>query len=247
MKPVAILYATREGHTRRIAEHVAAAMRARGLPADVLEVVAESGLFSPERHAAVVLAASVHGGVHEPEMVSFVRRHRDELENLPSAFLSVSLTEATAEDEARPPDARREAGDDVRAMLETFFKSTGWHPGWAKPVAGALPYSRYGALKRFVMKQIVRRSGGPTDTSRDYEFTDWASLDRFIDEFVADLTVGAMPAQAVLLGPRGLVEALALRRCSGVAAPHGARSFRKSISTWYCPPAGRVLTSSPLS
>jgi menaquinone-dependent protoporphyrinogen oxidase len=194
MKPVAILYATREGHTRRIAEHIAGALRARGLPADVLDVVALSGLFSPERHAAVLLAASVHGGHHEPEMIAFVKRHRDELESVPSAFVSVSLSEATVEDEARDPGVRRAAGDEVRAMIKAFFESTGWHPGWAKPVAGALLYSHYGAFKRFVMKRVVGRAGGPTDTSRDYEFTDWVELDRFVDEFAAELKAEAATA-----------------------------------------------------
>jgi menaquinone-dependent protoporphyrinogen IX oxidase len=30
------------------------------------------------------------------------------------------------------------------------------------------------------MKTISRRAGGPTDTSRDYEFTDWVALDQFV-------------------------------------------------------------------
>lgn len=160
----------------------------------MLDVVSLGGLFSPERHAAALLAASVHRGFHEPEMIAFVKRHRDELESVPCAFVSVSLSEATVEDEARDPEVRREAGDDVREMLKAFFESTGWHPGWAKPVAGALPYSRYGVFKRFLMKQIAGRAGGPTDTSRDYEFTDWVALDRFIDEFAAALKAEAAPA-----------------------------------------------------
>ncbi len=196
MKPVAILYATREGHARRIAEHIGADLRAAGVPADVLDVVALGHLFSPERHSAALLAASVHGGLHEPEMVAYVERHRDDLDLVPTAFVSVSLAEATAEDEARPAEVRREAGDEVRATMAAFFERTGWHPGWAKPVAGALPYSHYGWFKRLVMKQIVRRSGGPTDTSRDYEFTDWAALDGFVDGFVAGLRDVAATAAA---------------------------------------------------
>ena len=33
---------------------------------------------------------------------------------------------------------------------------------------------------KMVMKTISRMAGGPTDTSRDYEFTDWVALDRFV-------------------------------------------------------------------
>jgi menaquinone-dependent protoporphyrinogen oxidase len=37
------------------------------------------------------------------------------------------------------------------------------------------------------MKRIARKEGGPTDTSRDYEYTDWEAVDRFADAFAAKL------------------------------------------------------------
>jgi menaquinone-dependent protoporphyrinogen oxidase len=52
------------------------------------------------------------------------------------------------------------------------------------PVAGALTYSKYNFFIKLIMKTMARRAGGPTDTSRDYEFTDWAALDRFVLERV---------------------------------------------------------------
>ena len=48
------------------------------------------------------------------------------------------------------------------------------------PVAGALAYSQYNFLVKLVMKGIARRAGAPTDTSRDYEFTDWPAVDAFV-------------------------------------------------------------------
>jgi len=32
------------------------------------------------------------------------------------------------------------------------------------------------------MKAITAREGGPTDTSRDYDFTDWPAVDQFADD-----------------------------------------------------------------
>jgi hypothetical protein len=49
-------------------------------------------------------------------------------------------------------------------------------------VAGALLYSKYNPLVRFVMKRIAKEAGAATDTSRDYEYTDWVGLDRFVVE-----------------------------------------------------------------
>jgi menaquinone-dependent protoporphyrinogen oxidase len=50
-------------------------------------------------------------------------------------------------------------------------------------VAGALPYTRYNWLKRWVMKRIVAKAGGDTDTTRDYEYTNWEELRAFSEEF----------------------------------------------------------------
>jgi menaquinone-dependent protoporphyrinogen oxidase len=197
MIPIAVLYATREGHTRRVAEYIAATLRVRDWPAGVVDVRSVKEPFVLGRYAAVVLAASVHRGQHEREMIAFVRRHLEELDRMPAAFLSVSLSERGVEDPAASPEARAKAELDVRAVLEAFFDKTGWRPKHVKPVAGALLYTRYGMLKRLVMKHIVRAEGGPTDTSRDYEFTDWEALDRFVDELVAELSAPeARSAQA---------------------------------------------------
>ena len=69
-------------------------------------------------------------------------------------------------------------------MLDDFVADTGWQPAFVKPVAGALMYSRYNLLIRFVMKRIARQAGASTDTSRDHEFTDWAALDVFVESLL---------------------------------------------------------------
>jgi menaquinone-dependent protoporphyrinogen oxidase len=56
-----------------------------------------------------------------------------------------------------------------------------------KPVAGALLYTKYNFIVRFVMKQIVKKKSGSTDTSRDHEYTDWAALDRFVEDLLHDV------------------------------------------------------------
>jgi menaquinone-dependent protoporphyrinogen oxidase len=75
----------------------------------------------------------------------------------------------------------------VKQTLETFFKQTGWHPTTVKPVAGALLYSKYNFLIRFVMKRVARKAGASTDASRDYDYTDWIGLDKFVEEWGAEI------------------------------------------------------------
>jgi menaquinone-dependent protoporphyrinogen oxidase len=196
MKPLVILYATREGQTRRIAEHIEALIRERGHTAKLRDVRDLHEPFGSERYDGAILAASVHGGRHEPEMVAFVKRHRDTLEELPSAFLSVSLSEAGAEDPTRPDDVRAKAAADAQQMIDRFLGETGWRPRRVKAVAGALLYSKYNFIVRFVMKHIAKKTTTATDTSRDYEFTDWKALDRFVDEVLSEaITHTAAAAQ----------------------------------------------------
>jgi menaquinone-dependent protoporphyrinogen oxidase len=46
-------------------------------------------------------------------------------------------------------------------------------------IAGALKYSRYPLPLRWLMKRIAAKAGGDTDTSRDYEYTDWAQVEAY--------------------------------------------------------------------
>ena len=175
----AVFYATREGHTRHIANRIAIDLRALGAEVDLFDVRAGSPV-EWSAYSAAVVAASVHVGHHEREMITFVRRHRPELERRSAAFISVTLSEAGAENLMRSDAERERAAADVQRMIEVFVKATGWRPARSLPVAGALAYSRYNVFVRFIMKRVAREAGAPTDTSRDYVFTDWPALDRFV-------------------------------------------------------------------
>ena len=181
MKTIGILYATREGQTKRIAEYIAGGLVARGFEAEVRNLA--DGLdIDLRQYSAVVLAASIHAGRHEAEMVKFVQHHVAELGSLRTAFVSVMLSQAGVERPSATADERARFAADVKGVLEAFFKKTGWRPNRVMPVAGALLYTKYNFFIRFVMKQIARKAGAETDTSRDYEYTDWTALDRFVDE-----------------------------------------------------------------
>ena len=181
---VAIFFATREGHTRRIAARMAADLETRGALVDVYNV-RTAGPIDWSCYSSACVAASVHGGRHEREMIAFVKKHRGELERLSAAFVSVSLSEAGAEDEHRPDDHRRQSAADVQRMIDVFIKTTGWRPARTLAAAGALKYSKYNLLIKFVMRRIAGKMGGPIDTSRDYDFTNWTAVDRFAAEIAA--------------------------------------------------------------
>ncbi len=188
MKTIGVLFATREGHTRRIAEHVAADLRVRGLHPEVENLRERAAAINLRDYSGVILVASVHAGEHEAEMVKFVKAHRGALEAIPAAFLSVTLSEAGAERADATPLEHAQFVAEVEQMIDKFFVETGWHAQRVKPVAGALLYTRYNVLLRFLMKRIARKSGGSTDTSRDHVYTDWQALDQFVDEFALEIS-----------------------------------------------------------
>src|SRR6185312_6496391 len=184
---VLVVYATREGRTRLIAEHVAARIQKAGFAADTVDAAEVPPRFSLDRYCATIVAASVHCGGHEREIVAFVRSHAKELNRMSTAFLSVSLSEASSEDPKATVKQRNKAAADVKEMIDAFVNSTHWQPGQILPVAGAVLFTKYNFLLRLIMKRISRQAGAGTDTSRDYEYTDWKTLGDFVDEFTHSL------------------------------------------------------------
>lgn len=185
-KALAILYATREGQTRRIAGRLAETLRGRGFAVDVVDVVrgVPAG-FDLARHEAAIVVASIHIGKHAPEMTSFVRRHRAHLERMPTLFLSVSLSAAGAVDPNATAKRRASASANRDEMIARFLRETGWTPAVVHPVAGALLYRQYGFFVRLMMRFISTIVGASTDTSRDHEYTDWGAVDRYAEEIAA--------------------------------------------------------------
>ena len=173
---VALIYGTSEGQTERIAHRIADQLETAGHDVDLRFAKDLPHSFDLAAYDGVVVGASVHLGTHLAYVTDFVRDHVETLNRLPSAFYSVSLTAAEGTEAAREP---------AREILDAFLATTGWEPTETATVAGALRYSQYGAVTRFLMRRIARKAGGGIDTSRDYEYTDWKDLEAFVDA-VAD-------------------------------------------------------------
>lgn len=173
MARVLIVYGTTDGHTRKIAYTMGNTLTYEGHTAAIVDAADVRPCHDPRFYDAVIVAASVHGGNYQRTARRWVRRHVDQLNAVPSAFVSVCLGML----EGRP-EARRE----VQAIMSRFLMKTGWRPTASRTVAGALRWSRYSPLKTRIMRRIVRRAGGDTDTSRDVEYTDWGELALFARE-----------------------------------------------------------------
>ncbi len=169
-----IVYGSDEGQTAKVAEHMADLLRQGRHEVDLLHGKKIPRDFVMEGYDGVLIGASIHMGRHQKYMVDFVRLFGDELADTLSAFFTVCLT-------ARGDSADEKA--QVAQYLQDFMEATEWYPDQVAAFAGALRYTEYGMIKRFIMKRINAESGD-VDTSRDYEYTDWASVDDFVESFV---------------------------------------------------------------
>jgi menaquinone-dependent protoporphyrinogen oxidase len=172
-----VFFATSEGQTRLIAERFASILRQDGLESAAYDVADLHGVvvdWAPVRGA--IVGASIHVGKHQRSVTDFVAANVDELNQRSSLFFSVSLAAASQ---------NREEVQKAQEIANAFPSAHGWKPQAVISLAGRLAYSQYNFIVRLLLKRIARKEGAPTDTSRDYEFTNWTRVEAIAHEFAA--------------------------------------------------------------
>ncbi len=173
MARILILHASWHGQAARIAEHVGAVLTRNGHTVAVRSALEPETAHDIAAWDAIVIGAAIHRGNHHPRLLHAVRKYISTIRSRPNAFFSVSLSAAGSD---------RQKQIAVR-MLDKFLDATGWHPDETATFAGALQYSKYHLALRWMIRFIAMLSGRDTDTSRDYEYTDWAAVERFAAKF----------------------------------------------------------------
>ncbi|HEX4925072.1 MAG TPA: menaquinone-dependent protoporphyrinogen IX dehydrogenase [Bdellovibrionales bacterium] len=183
-KKILVLYGTKEGQTEKIARAIAAEIRRAGHVVDLIDAEEAPATFDPEDYDGAILGSPVHMSSFTPAVRAWVRSNGRALAKVPTAFFSVCLGILQKEDEKTQKAERQ--------IVEDFFTKSGWRPQEWTIFAGALTYSKYDWFTRQIMKMIVSKAGGDTDSSRDYEYTDWSEVQRFAQKF-ATLVAGRPP------------------------------------------------------
>lgn len=182
---ILVVYGTRHGQCAKIAKHVAEHLSDRGCLVDVRWGKNLTMECPITHYDGVVVGASIYNGRHQDYIAEFVRAHRPFLKEMPTGFFSVS---GAAGD--RDGEGMRKA----EGLLGEFERRTGWRAGIARCFAGSIPYTQYGPVVRQIMKWIVGRNRGDTDTTRDFEYTDWDRVDAFAESYFESLDVEIAPA-----------------------------------------------------
>jgi menaquinone-dependent protoporphyrinogen oxidase len=174
MARILVVYGTAYGQTQRIARRIVDRLADYGHELSMYQGDHLPANLSLDDYDAFLVAASIIRGRHQRYIRDFVRNHVLRLTATPSAFVSVSGAAAGSAEEAR-------------RYMEVFFEETGWRPAFPVSFAGSMAYTQYGFVLRWIIKLISRRRGGPTDTTRDHEMTDWEAVDRFADQLAQAL------------------------------------------------------------
>lgn len=176
MAHVLVLYATSEGQTARIAAEIVNTLRDLGVGATRKDLETWPGIYESAEFDAIIVGASVHFHQYPKEILSWIERNLEMLNNKPSAFYSVSMTGL------QESEGGRERMDDY---LTKLFAETEWHPNLTGSFAGAMRYSELSGVRQRVGQFVSWRTGGDTDTSHDNEYTDWDRVRAFSAEFAS--------------------------------------------------------------
>lgn len=176
-----ILYGSMEGQTKKIAERLADIFRNKGYQATTQSGEQLPDNFSVDNFDAAIIGGSIHIGKYPAYLNDFVVTYSDWLNKVPSAFFTVCMAVNSVNASSR---------EEAKHYGDKFIAQTGWTPRLIQTFAGAVKYTKYNFITRFIMKMISKREGGSTDTSRDHEYTDWESVGRFAENFLSEIEKG---------------------------------------------------------
>ena len=163
-----IAFASRHGQTERIALRMGKTLADSGMGVDLVDLRRVRQQPPIETYSVVVLAGAVYFGRHLRSLERFARRNRAALESVDSVLVSVSGAAMSA-------DGLKEA----ERYTADLTRRTGWTPRRTLFAGGAIRYTDYNPLLRWIMRRIAVTHGRGTDTTRDYEYTYWPEVEEF--------------------------------------------------------------------
>ena len=173
---ILILYATTDGHTRKICDRLQQVIEQQGHQVTLVSVNDESRI-DLQTFDKIVIGASIRYGKHSPKITGFINRNMQLLDSKPNAFFSVNIV-------ARKPEKNQ---PDTNPYLRKFLKQIAWCPKELAVFAGKLEYPKYSFFDRLMIRLIMFITKGPTDPKAVIEFTDWQQVEAF------GRLIGAMP------------------------------------------------------
>jgi menaquinone-dependent protoporphyrinogen oxidase len=169
------VYGTAEGHTRTIVERMADVANLNNAEVEVFDSAALTRPLANPSWDGIIVGGSVHQGQHQMALRAFVLDNLALLNEVPSAFFSVSLSAAVKEASHQ---------EEARCYLTTFLNDVAWQPVLTECFAGALKHSEYDYFRRMVLSLLARQLEPGIVQAQDVSYTDWAAVDAFVKDFM---------------------------------------------------------------
>ncbi|WP_249963365.1 menaquinone-dependent protoporphyrinogen IX dehydrogenase [Histophilus somni] len=159
-----ILYLSREGQTKKIAEYIGTKFEKSAVQS-LLDFSSDLATFD-----RIIIGASVRYGHFDQRLYQFLQKNTALLQQKESSFFGVNLT-ARKENKNTP---------ETNVYVRKFLQRIRWKPKYVGVFAGALFYPRYSWFDRMMIRLIMKITGGETDVSKEIEYTDWEKVDDFV-------------------------------------------------------------------
>lgn len=161
---VLIVYASRAGSTGEVAKVIGQTLSDSGASVDVRSVSEEN---DPGNYKAVIVGSAIRMGRWLPEAVNFVKKHRDELSRMPTAYFVVCSTmkDDTLENRNRVLaylDPVRKAAPNVEPIDTGLF-------------AGVVDFSKLSFMDKSMLKMKGVSEG---------DFRNWAAIKKWAIDIV---------------------------------------------------------------
>ena len=173
-----IVYGTKQGQTQKIANFMRDELVRENQSVDIFDSESIPEIIKPQSYDAIIIGGPVYRGNFPKNLRVWTKAYSEVLTGKPSAFFSVCLGIMQKEASVQK---------DENEIVKKFLQQTGWTPKVWTIFAGALPYSKYNWFVKMIMKRITKKAGGDTDTSRDYDYTDWNQVQQFTQKFATEM------------------------------------------------------------
>lgn len=175
MQKYLIVYATNYGQTEKIAGFIAQKILKKGLSYDSFSINHLPRDLSPKDYCGTIVGAPVYRGRYATKLRKWCLMHHEILNQSRSAFFSVCLGVLQNDSQVQIEENR---------IMQKFLCACRWKPGMCAIFAGSLNYSKYNWLMKWVLYHIAKKAGQETSTNRDYEYTDWGRVEKFVEDFL---------------------------------------------------------------
>ena len=165
-----IIYSSTDGHTKTICQRMANYLN-NGSVVKLLSLDEATKLDLTEFNK-IIIGASIRYGKHSNELYKFIELNKKILEEKESIFFSVNVVARKLEKNTI----------ETNPYIKKFLKISKWTPKKIGVFAGKVDYPNYNFFDKHIIKFIMFITGGPTDTTKSYEFTDWSKVDDFAKE-----------------------------------------------------------------